>query len=154
MPILLHMLAGLMLGYVMTTLLESSLHRVIYHAGPQTRRFLARYPRISGPFRRAYFFHEIVHHRWTFRKNFVTQFSSRQEQERLDQRLRGAQASLIRREQYGVTLRGERDSLVQSAHPAMDFADRSGAWPMGTRWSAPCRLRLFLPGHVRASLFA
>jgi hypothetical protein len=100
------MLAGLMLGYVMTTLLESTLHRVIYHAGPQTRRFWARYPRVSGPFRRAYFSHGVVHHRWTFRENFVTQFSSRQEQERLEQRLRGAQASLIRREQYGVTLRG------------------------------------------------
>lgn len=100
------MLAGLMLGYVMTTLLESTLHRVIYHAGPQTRRFWARYPRISGPFRRAYFSHGIVHHRWTFRENFVTQFSNRQEQERLDQRLRGDQASLIRREQYGITLRG------------------------------------------------
>jgi sterol desaturase/sphingolipid hydroxylase (fatty acid hydroxylase superfamily) len=100
------MLAGLMLGYGMTTLLESTLHRVIYHAGPRTRRFWARYPRISGPFRRAYFSHGIVHHRWTFRKNFVTQFASRQEQEQLDQRFRSAQALLIRREHYGVTLGG------------------------------------------------
>ena len=106
MRILYHLLAGLMLGYVMATLLESTLHRVIYHAGPQTRRFWARYPRISGPFRRAYFSHGIVHHRWTFRDDFVTQFSARQEKERLDLRIKGPQASLIEREHYGMTLKG------------------------------------------------
>jgi len=104
--ILLQMLAGLMFGYAVTTLLESMLHRVIYHAGPRTRRFWVRYPMISGPFRRAYFSHGIVHHRWTFQKDFVTQFSSRQEQKRLDLRIKGPQASLIRRERYGMTVRG------------------------------------------------
>lgn len=100
------MIAGLLLGYAVTTVLESYLHRVIYHAGPRIRRLWARYPRISRPFRRAYFSHGIVHHRWTFRKDFVTQFSSRQEKERLDLRIKGSQASLIRREHYGMTLRG------------------------------------------------
>lgn len=106
MPILLPLLAGLILGYAVTTFLESLLHRVIYHASPRTRRLWARYPKISGPFRRAYFSHGIVHHRWTFRQDFVTQFSTRQEQERIDQRITGFQTSLIRREQYGMTLRG------------------------------------------------
>ena len=106
MGILLQMLTGLMLGYVTTTLLESTLHRVIYHAGPRTRRLWARYPRISGPFRRAYFSHGIVHHRWTFRKDFVTQFSSQREKDRLDLRLSAHQDSLIRREHYGMSLRG------------------------------------------------
>ena len=106
MGILLQMLTGLMLGYVTTTLLESTLHRVIYHAGPRIRRLWARYPRLSGPFRRAYFSHGIVHHRWTFRKDFVTQFSSQQEKERLDVKLGSHQASLIRQEHYGMSLRG------------------------------------------------
>lgn len=97
---------GLLLGYAVTTVLESYLHRVIYHAGPRTRRLWARYPRISGPFRRAHFSHGIVHHRWTFRKDFVTQFSSRQEKERLDLKIEGPWASLIRREHYGMSLRG------------------------------------------------
>jgi hypothetical protein len=100
------MLAGLMLGYVATTLLESTLHRVIYHAGPRTRRLWARYPRLSGPFRRAYFSHGIVHHRWTFQKDFVTQFSSQQEKDRLDLKLSAHQYSLMRREHYGMSLRG------------------------------------------------
>lgn len=106
MSILLHMCAGLLLGYAVTTVLESIFHRVIYHAGLRTRRLWARYPRISGSFRRAYFSHGIVHHRWTFRKDFVTQFSSQQERERLDLRLKGSQALLIRQERYGMTLRG------------------------------------------------
>ncbi|HMS85826.1 MAG TPA: hypothetical protein PKD12_19450 [Nitrospira sp.] len=97
---------GLLLGYAVTTVLESYLHRVIYHAGPRTRRLWARYPRIGGPFQRAHFSHGIVHHQWTFRKDFVTQFSSQQEKARLDRRLRGPQGSLIQREYYGMTLRG------------------------------------------------
>jgi hypothetical protein len=104
--ILPHMLAGLILGYASITLLESTLHRVFYPAGPRTRRLWARYPSIGWPFRRAHFSHGIVHHRWTFRTDFVTQFSSQQEKARLDRRLRGPQALLIRREHYGMTLRG------------------------------------------------
>jgi hypothetical protein len=102
----LEIVVGLMLGYAVVSLLESILHRVIYHAGPRTRRLWACYPLIGGPFRHAYFSHGIVHHRWTFRRDFVTQFSNEQERERLDQRIRGPQSSWIRREHYGMTLRG------------------------------------------------
>ena len=106
MSIFLQIVVGLMLGYVVVSLLESLVHRVIYHAGPRTRRLWAQHPRISGPFRHAYFSHGIVHHRWTFRRNFVTQFTSEHERERLDQSMQGPQGLLIRREHYGMTLRG------------------------------------------------
>lgn len=102
-----HIIAGLLLGYVVASLLESSLHRAIHHAGPQTRRFWAQYPLIGRPFSRAYFSHGIIHHRCTFRRDFLTQFSSKEEREELDRKLRDSdQGSLIRREQYGLTLRG------------------------------------------------
>lgn len=105
-PILVQVLSGLLLGYVLVSLLESTFHRVIYHACPHTRRLWARYPLLGGPFRRAYFSHGIVHHCWTFRRDFVTQFTGGHERERLDHRMRGPQGSLIRREHYGMTLRG------------------------------------------------
>lgn len=102
----LQIVVRLMLGYAIVSLLESLIHRVIYHAGPRTRRLWAHYPRISGPFRHAYFSHGIVHHRWTFRRDFMTQFTSEHERERLDQSRQGPQGVLIRREHYGMTLRG------------------------------------------------
>lgn len=104
---LFHIMAGLALGYIVASLLESSLHRAIHHAGPRTRRLWAQYPLISRPFSRAYFSHAIIHHRWTFRRDFLTQFPSKEERERLDRKLcDGDPGSLIRREQYGLTLRG------------------------------------------------
>lgn len=106
MNILFHIVAGLMLGYAVASCLESYLHRAIHHAGPGMRRLWAHYPMIAGPFRRAYYSHGIVHHRWTFRRDFVTQFSSEEERARLDERISGAQGSLIRREHHGLTLRG------------------------------------------------
>jgi hypothetical protein len=104
--IFLQIVVGLLLGYVVVSLLESLIHRVIYHAGLRTRRLWAQHPRISEPFRHAYFSHGIVHHRWTFRRDFVTQFTSEHERERLDQSLQGPRGLLIRREHYGMSLRG------------------------------------------------
>ncbi|MFZ1804985.1 MAG: hypothetical protein WAU05_13750 [Nitrospira sp.] len=106
MSMFLQIVVGLMLGYAVVSLLESLIHQVIYHAEPRTRWLWAQHPRISGPFRHAYFSHGIVHHRWTFRRDFVTQFTSEHERERLDQSMQGPQGVLIRREHYGMTLRG------------------------------------------------
>ncbi len=102
-----HICFGLILGYLVASFLESSLHRAIHHAGPRMRRFWTHYPRIGGPFRRAYFSHGIIHHRWTFRRDFVTQFHSDDERKRLDEKIPVDQGVLIRRERYGLTLRGQ-----------------------------------------------
>ncbi len=106
MQLVAHVVSGILLGYAVASLMESSLHRAIHHAGPQIRRLWARYPRMSAPFRRVYFSHAIVHHRWTFRRDFVTQFSSCQEKAWIDARIQPPHNPLIRREQYGLTLRG------------------------------------------------
>lgn len=101
-----HIVAGLMLGYAVISLLESTFHRAIYHARPRTRRLWASYPLIGGPFRRAYFSQGIIHHCWTFRRDFVTQFTSEHERAQLDRRIQGEHSSLIQGEHYGLTLRG------------------------------------------------
>ena len=149
----LQIVVGLMLGYAVVSLLESLIHRVIYHAGPRTRRLWTQHPRISGPFQRTYFSHGIVHHRWTFRRDFVTQFTSEHERERLDQSLQGPQGVLIRREHYGMTLRGV--GIVWFNLPMVPVVLLIG-WVCGTMGAgggASGLGGLFLLGHVRASLF-
>lgn len=106
MRILAQIAFGLVLGYLAGSLTESSLHRLIKHAGRRGRSFWARFPRLCEPFRRAYYSHHIVHHALTFRQDFVTQFRNEDERRALDQRLTGTFGELIRREQYGLTLRG------------------------------------------------
>jgi hypothetical protein len=97
---------GLVLGYVIASLTESSLHRAIKHGRRRARTLWRRYPRVFQPFLRAYYSHHIVHHALTFRQDFVTQFRDPADKERLDRQLSGPLGDLIRREQYGLTLRG------------------------------------------------
>lgn len=102
----LQVLIGLMLGYVIASLTESSLHRLIKHAGPRGRSTWRGHPDIFRPFIRAHHSHHVVHHALTFRQDFVTQFRDDAEKELLDQQLTGSFGDLIRRERYGLTLRG------------------------------------------------
>lgn len=106
MRVVVQIVAGLVLGYAVATLTESSLHRLIKHARSGGRAVWNRYPRLFQPFRRAYYSHHVVHHALTFRQDFVTQFRDEAEREELDRQLTGELGDLIRRERYGLTLRG------------------------------------------------
>ena len=116
--------AGLVLGYLVATLTESSLHRLIKHARSRGRAVWKRYPRVFQPFIRAYYSHHVVHHALTFRQDFVTQFRDRAEQEQLDEQLTGEFGALIRREQYGLTLRGS--GIVAFNLPIVPFVPLIG----------------------------
>jgi hypothetical protein len=106
MSITMQITIGLVLGYVIASLTESGLHRLIKHADSEARRSWRKHPRLFQPFIRAYYSHHIVHHALTFRKDFVTQFRSTDEKATLDRQLTGPLGDLIRRECYGLTLRG------------------------------------------------
>jgi len=106
MSIIAQIIAGLGIGYLVATLTESSLHRLIKHARTGGRAVWKRYPRLFHPFLRAFYSHHVVHHVLTFRQDFITQFRNKAEKEELDKQLIGAFGELIRREQYGLTLRG------------------------------------------------
>ena len=97
---------GLSLGYLIATWAESFFHQHIGHASPHLRRFWERHPRIGTPFVSAFYCHHIVHHALTFRKDFVTQFESDMERQKLNERLPKAWKKSIIADDYGVTLRG------------------------------------------------
>ncbi|MDR3613684.1 MAG: hypothetical protein P4L53_08955 [Candidatus Obscuribacterales bacterium] len=97
---------GLCLGYSIATFSESFFHHHIGHASPRLRRFWARHPFIGKPFLNAYYEHHTIHHARTFRKDFVTQFTSPEEEEKLYQSMPKDRRDFIRKEEYGVTLKG------------------------------------------------
>ena len=99
--------------------MESALHRLIEHAPCGFRRWWRRAPRLSEPFRWAFYAHHVIHRRRTFRRDFVTQYLSHEERRELDRRLQGSLGALIRRERYGLTLRGV--GLVMFNLPILPF---------------------------------
>jgi hypothetical protein len=102
----LHIICGLALGYVLSSVLESLWHNNIQHARGRVLRFLQRHPKLCRALLSARFSHQTVHHAWTYRKDHVTQFRSVEEQQALDTRLSGSLGTRIRRERYGTTLKG------------------------------------------------
>jgi hypothetical protein len=106
MSVILQVLVGLPVGYLIATLAESFLHRNVQHARAAVRKFWLRYPRLCAPFLRAYYSHHTIHHARTFRRDFVTQFRSKEEQEALDRAMPPGWRAQIKREEYGLTLKG------------------------------------------------
>jgi hypothetical protein len=106
MSILLQVLIGLPIGYLIASLAESFLHRNIQHAGGRVRKFWLRYPRLFKPFLRAFYSHHTIHHARTFRRDFVTQFQSKEEQEAVDRIMPPGWLEQIKQEEYGLTLKG------------------------------------------------
>lgn len=100
--------AGVLAGYVASTLIESFFHHRVSDAPRRTLVFWERYPRLFAIFIRANYSHHIIHHGRTFRADYVTQFASEQERKALDEELaaRGAHGKIIRDSQYAMTLHG------------------------------------------------
>ena len=83
----------------------------------------------------------------------MTQFTSAHERERLDQSLQGPRGLLIRRERYGMTLRGV--GIVRFNLPMVPVVLLIGlvCGTMGADGGASSLGGLFMLGNVRASLF-
>lgn len=99
---------GFSISYVVSTLIESILHHKVSDAPKRTLDFWMRYPRLFSIFIKANYSHHIIHHRKTFRKNYITQFEDEQEREALDAVLaaRGKHGKIIRKSRYAMTLQG------------------------------------------------
>ncbi len=115
MTTLTNLALGLALGYALASLTEHFFHRHVGHASDRTRRAWRRFPRLCGPFRRAYYSHHVVHHARTYRRGFSVQFRSADDKARVDWDLPPACAARIRREWYGVTVAGGRGYLMHVA---------------------------------------
>jgi hypothetical protein len=130
--VLLRLLGGFSVGYLIASLIESYLHQHVSDAPNRTVKVWERHPRLFHYLLRTRFSHHVVHHRRTFKQDFVTQFRSEQERAALDEQLltSGSHGEIIRRSQYAVRLHGS-GSLVFIA-PLLPVAPLSflafGAW--------------------------
>jgi hypothetical protein len=102
------LLLGCLIGYLAITLTESFMHRAVGHPSIGTLRFWKRHPTLCGPFYRAYYAHQVVHHSKTFQRRYTQQFDTAEQQSRLDEELSklGWYGRLVKEERYGLTLEG------------------------------------------------
>ena len=100
--------SGLIVGYLVATLIESFFHQRVSDAPQRTVRAWQRFPRVCAPLLRANYSHHVIHHRRTFRTDHVTQFASEEERVALDAQLAalGKHGRLIRNAGYAVRLEG------------------------------------------------
>lgn len=103
-----HLLIGLILGYVVASLIESFMHQHVSDAPNKSVKRWERFPRLFNYLIRTRYSHHVVHHRRTFKQDYVTQFRDDSERQALDVELieRGAHGKLIQRSQYAVRLHG------------------------------------------------
>jgi hypothetical protein len=104
--ILAKLLLGLVLGYLIATLAESFIHHRVLHASVRTRAFWARHPFFGKYFLNAFYGHHTIHHARTYRQNFVTQFVSQEEEDRLYAAMPAHLRDMIKNDEYGRTIKG------------------------------------------------
>jgi hypothetical protein len=105
----LNFVVGLSLGYFIGSILESVLHEYVSDAPKHFVETWRRYPRLFRVMINTRFSHHVVHHYLTFRTNHVTQFTSREERERLEALLlaRGRHGRIIIAGQFANKLHAE-----------------------------------------------
>lgn len=99
---------GVLTGYLIASFIESYTHEHVSDAPQRAVKRWMRHPRLFHYLIRTRHSHHVVHHRRTFKQDFVTQFRSVQEQARLDIELQTdpSTADRIRRSGYAVRLHG------------------------------------------------
>lgn len=109
MTALIQVFAGLALGYLTASLIESFMHQWVSDATGARVRWWRRHPRLFSLFIDTYYSHHTIHHCKTFRENHVTQFRNEEERLEVDDELdsHGRHGELIRKAQYAVKLQGE-----------------------------------------------
>jgi hypothetical protein len=106
--IIFQMASGFMVGYVASSLVESIAHQKISDAPRKYIKLWSRYPRLFKLLIQANYSHHVIHHRKTFRGNYIKQFRSEQERHELEVELlsRGHHGRIIINSNYAMKLQG------------------------------------------------
>lgn len=100
---------GFVLGYFLSSYIESLLHEYISDAPTKSVQLWRRYPILCRVMLKTYFSHHVVHHHQTFRSDHVTQFVSSEDHARVHNALlaRGRHGRIIIAGDYANRLHAE-----------------------------------------------
>ena len=104
LSVTMQVIIGVAIGYLAASISESFCHRLFGHAPKWLRVKWIQYPRILGWLRWFYWSHSIIHHGKTFKRDFITQFRSPDEKNKLDNTLNREELTMVRKTHYGLTI--------------------------------------------------
>lgn len=107
----------LLIAYLISSTWESWFHRKVLHANRRRRKKWRRYGPPGALLRLAYFYHDTIHHRQTFKRSFVVQFDELAQKEKLDAALKGTVRERLIANKYGTTVRGFWEVVALSGVP-------------------------------------
>lgn len=107
---------GLVIGYGVLCVSESASHRYFLHASPKIRKFWQRIGNIGRYIHNSWYSHHVVHHYRTFRQDYVTQFTSPDEEQRLEADLTRRGKRQIALNSYGLRI-GSPKEFVKYVYP-------------------------------------
>ena len=123
-------------AYMIASGWESWAHRSLLHASRRSRRAWRNYGEVGALLRLAYFYHNTIHHRRTFRKSFFVQFDDQTQKRKLDHALKGSLLQRLEESTYGVTISGFWELFTFASVPVafvtVEFALLAPLWlPIG-----------------------
>jgi hypothetical protein len=105
------------LSYAISSLWENYVHWKILHSNKTNRKKWRRLGYLGLLLRRAYFSHNIIHHKNTFKENYFEQFKTRKEQIALNKKLPASLREKIINNRYGLTISSSWEIFTFVAPP-------------------------------------
>lgn len=100
----LQIILGITLGYILLSITESISHEKFLHATPQFRKRLDQLGTLGKYMNASWYSHHVVHHFKTFQKDYVTMFSSKEEEKKLEESLIRNGRGYIVTDSYGLRI--------------------------------------------------
>ncbi len=147
-------LAGLFIGYFVVTVCESVYHRFGGHAPKKLRGW----SRFFGPLGRVisdrWYSHEVIHHRATYRNSYIQQFSSREEEIALTNKLLSQEKIHIVQQSFGLRVGGavEHIRYMLPTAPFIIIACISGGWLFSIGAVIPLIIMPLMSQHIHPLL--
>lgn len=109
----------LIFSYTVSSLWENFVHWKILHSNKPSRRMWRKFGWIGQLMRCAYFSHNIIHHKNTFKESYFIQFSKNGECDRLKHKLPKLLRNDIIRNRYGLTISSFWEVFTFSSFPLL-----------------------------------
>ncbi|MFN8674426.1 MAG: hypothetical protein U0457_20395 [Candidatus Sericytochromatia bacterium] len=116
MSIFNHIIIGIVIGYIVLSISESASHNYFLHGEKKIRIFWEKLGKLGSYILNSWYSHHVVHHYKTFKKDYVTQFSSKEEEEKLKNELFLIGKKQIVLNSYGLRV-GSSKEWIKYSYP-------------------------------------
>jgi hypothetical protein len=116
MSIFEQILTGLVVGYIILSISESACHNFLLHGTKKLLNFWSKVGKFGGYMLHSWYSHHVVHHYRTYKNDYITQFTSEEEETKLREDLTAMGKKQIALNSYGLRV-GSPKEWVKYSYP-------------------------------------